>query len=194
MHIWFLIPRIIIKSLWSIKEDFKDWYILSAAECDVIFSLEPDLIIVSAATIKITRHCENHPPLRKSPFAANNGCYHKNLESRDERPTFVLFLHYVQHCITCNIALHATLHYVQHCLTCNIVLRPTLHYVQHCNTCNIVLCATLPYMQHCITCNIALSATLHYCNIVLHAPLHYMQCFITCNFATLQVRFPLSSS
>ena len=32
-------------------------------------------------------------------------------------------LHYVQHCITCNIVLRATLHYVQHCITCNIALR-----------------------------------------------------------------------
>ena len=59
----------------------------------------------------------------------------------------------MQHCITSNIALRATLHYIQHCITCNFALRATLYYVQHCITCKIALRARLHYMQHCITFN-----------------------------------------
>ena len=76
-------------------------------------------------------------------------------------PVVFISLHYVQHCITHNVALCATLHFLQNCIRCNIALCATLHYVQHCITCNIALRAKLHYVQQCITCNIALHATLH---------------------------------
>ena len=98
----------------------------------------------------------------------------------------------MQHCVTCNTVLHATLCYMQHCVRCSTVLHATLCYMQNCVTCNTVLHATLCFMQHCVTCKTVIHATLCYMQncvcILIDSARHIENSFdqrLSCTFTSL---------